>query len=238
MSNENRQAHYKVGDKCYIGADEYKITDISESTVTLYDDRFPLLSKDMSRAEFERKISENTFNEHLFGAENTVIDKDLFFYNPDSEQITYMYYNPDADSGGQLVITNISYEQIIEASKRYSDNTSEFFDYIVSVGRQTAVDVDSEFFRASLDKYNSNSHFAEGLTDDVKNQLTNIALSADTNFNQKGYYHSYSEIQSEHPDAIILFRVGDFYEVLGENAQEAAEALNLTLMSRTIRVYE
>ncbi|MGN0500232.1 MAG: LPD25 domain-containing protein, partial [Ruminococcus sp.] len=234
VSNENRQAHYKVGDKCYIGADEYKITDISENTVTLYDDRFPLLSKDMSRAEFERKISENTFNEHLFGAENTVIDKDLSFYNPDSEQITYMYYNPDADSGGQLVITNISYEQIIEASQRYSDNTSEFFDYIVSVGRQTAVDIDSEFFRDSLDKYNSNSHFAEGLTDDVKNQLTNIALSADTNFNQRGYYDSYSEIQSEHPDAIVLFRVGDFYEVLGENAQEAAEALNLTLMSRTI----
>ena len=59
-------------------------------------------------------------------------------------------------------------------------------------------------------------------------------MSGDTNFNQKGYYDSYSEIQSENPDAIILFRVGDFYEVLGDNAQEAAEALNLTLMSRTI----
>lgn len=59
-------------------------------------------------------------------------------------------------------------------------------------------------------------------------------MSVDTNFNQKGYYDSYSEIQSENPDAIILFRVGDFYEVLGDNAQEVAEALNLTLMSRTI----
>lgn len=59
-------------------------------------------------------------------------------------------------------------------------------------------------------------------------------MSGDTNFKQKDYYDSYSEIQSENPDAIILFRVGDFYEVLGDNAQEAAEALNLTLMSRTI----
>ncbi len=235
ISNENRQAYYKVGDKCYIGADKYKITGITENKVSLYDDRFPLLSKDMMRGEFERKISENTLNDHLFGIEpNTIIDKDIFFYNPDSEQITYMYYNPDADSGGQLVITDISYEQIIEASKRYSDNTAEFFDYIVSVGRQTAVDVDSEFFRDSLDKYNSNNHFAEGLTDDVKNQLTNIALSSDTNFNQKEYYDSYSEIQSENPYAIVLFRIGDFYEVLGEKAQETAEALNLTLMSRTI----
>ena len=230
---EELELAYSVGKKCYIGADEYKIIGITDNTVSLFDSRYPLLSTDMSKEEFEKKITENRqFNEHLFVKKS--LDKDLFFNNLDKESFTYIYYNPDADSGGQFVITEIPYEQVIEASKKYPDNTSEFFDYIVSVGRQTAVDVDSEFFRDSLDKYNSNSHFAEGLTDDVKNQLTNIALSGDTNFNQKGYYDSYSEIQSENPDAIILFRVGDFYEVLCDNAQEAAEALNLTLMSRTI----
>lgn len=230
---EELELAYSVGKKCYIGADEYKIIGITDNTVSLFDSRYPLLSTDMSKEEFEKKITENRqFNEHLFVKKS--LDKDLFFNNLDKESFTYIYYNPDADSGGQFVITEIPYEQVIEASKKYPDNTSEFFDYIVSVGRQTAVDVDSEFFRDSLDKYNSNSHFAEGLTDDVKNQLTNIALSVDTNFNQKGYYDSYSEIQSENPDAIILFRVGDFYEVLRDNAQEVAEALNLTLMSRTI----
>lgn len=230
---EELELAYSVGKKCYIGADEYKIIGITDNAVSLFDSRYPLLSTDMSKEEFEKKITENRqFNEHLFVKKS--LDKDLFFNNLDKESFTYIYYNPDADSGGQFVITEIPYEQVIEASKKYPDNTSEFFDYIVSVGRQTAVDVDSEFFRDSLDKYNSNSHFAEGLTDDVKNQLTNIALSGDTNFKQKDYYDSYSEIQSENPDAIILFRVGDFYEVLGDNAQEAAEALNLTLMSRTI----
>lgn len=230
---EELELAYSVGKKCYIGADEYKIIGITDNAVSLFDSRYPLLSTDMSKEEFEKKITENRqFNEHLFVKKS--LDKDLFFNNLDKESFTYIYYNPDANSGGQFVITEIPYEQVIEASKKYPDNTSEFFDYIVSIGRQTAVDVDSEFFRDSLDKYNSNSHFAEGLTDDVKNQLTNIALSGDTNFKQKDYYDSYSEIQSENPDAIILFRVGDFYEVLGDNAQEAAEALNLTLMSRTI----
>ena len=230
---EKLELAYSVGKKCYIGADEYKIIGITDNAVSLFDSRYPLLSTDMSKEEFEKKITENRqFNEHLFVKKS--LDKDLFFNNLDKESFTYIYYNPDADSGGQFVITEIPYEQVIEASKKYPDNTSEFFDYIVSVGRQTAVDVDSEFFRDSLDKYNSNSHFAEGLTDDVKNQLTNLALSGDTNFKQKDYYDSYSEIQSENPDAIILFRVGDFYEVSGDNAQEVAEALNLTLMSRTI----
>lgn len=201
---EELELAYSVGKKCYIGADEYKIIGITDNAVSLFDSRYPLLSTDMSKEEFEKKITENRqFNEHLFVKKS--LDKDLFFNNLDKESFTYIYYNPDADSGGQFVITEIPYEQVIEASKKYPDNTSEFFDYIVSVGRQTAVDVDSEFFRDSLDKYNSNSHFAEGLTDDVKNQLTNIALSGDTDFNQKGYYDSYSEIQSEHPDSVADF---------------------------------
>lgn len=204
---------YSVGKKCYIGADEYKIIGITDNTVSLFDSRYPLLSTDMSKEEFEKKITENRqFNEHLFVKKS--LDKDLFFNNLDKESFTYIYYNPDADSGGQFVITEIPYEQVIEASKKYPDNTSEFFDYIVSVGRQTAVDVDSEFFRDSLDKYNSNSHFAEGLTNDVKNQLTNIALSGDTNFNQKGYYDSYSEIQSEHPEVYDGSMSADDYEKL------------------------
>lgn len=175
---EELELAYSVGKKCYIGADEYKIIGITDNTVSLFDSRYPLLSTDMSKEEFEKKITENRqFNEHLFVKKS--LDKDLFFNNLDKESFTYIYYNPDADLGGQFVITEIPYEQVIEASKKYPDNTSEFFDYIVSVGRQTAVDVDSEFFRDSLDKYNSNSHFAEGLTDDVKSQLTNIALSAD-----------------------------------------------------------
>lgn len=220
---EELELAYSVGKKCYIGADEYKIIGITDNAVSLFDSRYPLLSTDMSKEEFEKKITENRqFNEHLFVKK--LLDKDLFFNNLDKESFTYIYYNPDADSGGQFVITEIPYEQVIEASKKYLDNTSEFFDYIVSVGRQTAVDVDSEFFRDSLDKYNSNSHFAEGLTDDVKNQLTNIALSGDTNFKQKDYYDSYSEIQSENPDAIILFRVGDFYEVSADDYEKLQQA--------------
>ena len=33
----------------------------------------------------------------------------------------------------------------------------------------------------------------------------------------------YSEIKKEHPDAILLFRVGDFYETFSEDAIIASE---------------
>jgi DNA mismatch repair protein MutS len=40
------------------------------------------------------------------------------------------------------------------------------------------------------------------------------------------------EAKSRHPDAILFFRVGDFYEMFCEDAEEAARLLGLTLTSR------
>lgn len=42
----------------------------------------------------------------------------------------------------------------------------------------------------------------------------------------------YNEIKRKHPDAILLFRVGDFYETFGEDAIKAAEILGITLTKR------
>ncbi|WP_299554568.1 DNA mismatch repair protein MutS [uncultured Porphyromonas sp.] len=42
----------------------------------------------------------------------------------------------------------------------------------------------------------------------------------------------YMEIKAKHPDAILLFRVGDFYETFSEDAIAAAEILGITLTRR------
>ena len=42
----------------------------------------------------------------------------------------------------------------------------------------------------------------------------------------------YSNIKAKHPDAILLFRVGDFYETFGEDAIRASEILGITLTRR------
>lgn len=42
----------------------------------------------------------------------------------------------------------------------------------------------------------------------------------------------YYGIKEQHPDAILLFRVGDFYETFGEDAIRAAEILGITLTRR------
>jgi DNA mismatch repair protein MutS len=42
----------------------------------------------------------------------------------------------------------------------------------------------------------------------------------------------YFSIKAKHPDAILLFRVGDFYETFGEDAIKASEILGITLTRR------
>jgi DNA mismatch repair protein MutS len=42
----------------------------------------------------------------------------------------------------------------------------------------------------------------------------------------------YASIKAKHPDAILLFRVGDFYETFGEDAIKASEILGITLTRR------
>ena len=47
-------------------------------------------------------------------------------------------------------------------------------------------------------------------------------------------YRRYQAIAKEYPNAFIIDRMGDFYEILGDRAVEAANAIGLTLTSRSM----
>ena len=42
----------------------------------------------------------------------------------------------------------------------------------------------------------------------------------------------YFEIKQQHPDSLLFFRMGDFYELFFDDAVEAARALDITLTRR------
>lgn len=47
-------------------------------------------------------------------------------------------------------------------------------------------------------------------------------------------YTQYTDIQKKYPDCVIAYRLGDFYEILGNNASEIANILDLTLTGRDV----
>ena len=164
------QYEYHLGDSVYIGASQYEILSFDENRVMLYDFDMPLFNKELSREEFDRKVRENPMNDHLkvsvLPAEEKAVTgeneaqndtetvqnfspktgyDDAFFINRENESVTWMYYNPDSNAGGQYVTNTLSFDEIQQAAREY-DSAEEFFDYLGSIANQELADVGTEWF--------------------------------------------------------------------------------------------
>lgn len=164
------QYEYHLGDSVYIGASQYEILSFDENRVMLYDFDMPLFNKELSREEFDRKVRENPMNDHLKvsvlpAEEKTVTGEnetqndtetvqdfspktgydDAFFIDRYNESVTWMYYNPDSNAGGQYVTNTLSFDEIQQAAREY-DSTEDFFDYLGSIANQELADVGTEWF--------------------------------------------------------------------------------------------
>lgn len=185
-----------------------------------YDSLINLVSKvkGVTRSEMEGMISDGTYTPAL--PDFNTLEKTLYFQESEAESITYMYYNPDAYSGGQFVITEVSYKQIAEANKEYGDDFSGFFDFLDTTSEQRLIDIGSESFRTAVKKFYSGTEFAEGLNADIQHKLVELAVVP--------------EIKLPEVRKIELIKVGDFYEVRGENAKTVADILDLVSTTRNI----
>ena len=164
------QYEYHLGDSVYIGASQYEILSFDENRVMLYDFDMPLFNKELSREEFDSKVRENPMNDHLKvsvlpAEEKTVTGEneaqndtetvqdlspktgydDAFFIDRDNESVTWMYYNPDSNAGGQYVTNTLSFDEIQQAAREY-DSAEDFFDYLGSIANQELADAGTEWF--------------------------------------------------------------------------------------------
>ena len=71
VDDKPKEYEYHLGDKVYIGANEYEILNIGDFNVQLYDFRYPLFNREMSKEEFDRKVKENPSNDHLIKKESS-----------------------------------------------------------------------------------------------------------------------------------------------------------------------
>ena len=71
-----KEYRFSLGDSIYIGMVEYELVELGEDIVRLYDPDFPLINKEMPRAEFDENVKENPFNnKYLHVIEQPVISK-------------------------------------------------------------------------------------------------------------------------------------------------------------------
>ena len=70
--------------------------------------------------------------------------------------------------------------------------------------------------------------------EEIDEIMTEIAEEERQEEKPKGspLYQQYIELQKKYPDCIVAYRLGDFYEIFGDNAVTVANALDLTLTGR------
>lgn len=249
---------------------------------------------------------------------------DAFFVNDGSNNVEWVYYNPDGNDGkGQFVNNLISYEDILKAAELHTDE-KDFFDYLGSVAHQTLSDYgtkeykeDYEYFHSAVDLTDCTKETMQALIEEAKSiekpilsfvqpetketEVLYKVLSAlkidDIDLTYEGgilvardydnlwsgkefyeflvkeafvfekdgsvlgirdellkdfkelsesygvpvkdsilnpYWQQYNELKAENADKLFLYQVGDFFEALGEDAKDMAEALDLQLTHRTI----
>ena len=181
----NTQYEYHLGDTVYIGASEYEILSFNDERVMLYDTEMPLFNKEFTREEFDRKVRENPLNDHLrvtsLPAEEKAVAQenisensteteqnfapntsynDAFFLDDESQTVTWMYYNPDSNSGGQYVTNTLSYDDVIEAARQY-EGAGDFFDYLGGIAKQELADVGTEWFTQAEEQFKETPDFTD-----------------------------------------------------------------------------
>ena len=190
---------YHLGDTVYMGAEEYEILSFDDERVMLHDMQYPLFTKEMDRAEFDRRVQENPMNDHLKAEilpseekaaaieadPNTtpIGDEDYYFHRPGMGEFEAIYYNPDANAGGQFVVLHLSYELIAEA-KENSSSVSEFYEYLDSEAYTELIDLGTQEFTDYLEAYAEPSPDFIGRTEETMQALI---AQAEKGLNKSAY---------------------------------------------------
>ncbi len=224
---EDAAYEYHLGDPVYIGSSEYEILAFDEKTVKLYDTTFPLFNKEFSREEFDQKVKENPLNDHL-----KVQEKKPF--------LDRYYVVEDLQVRGQLEPTH--YETLDDALKAYQklpiDKVKALgvyktanpmpgcFDFIQCIDGKDKLITD---YQGTPDWQNPE---VEALVAEIQKYLTpekEAVLPA-----EPAGWNDYNSIKEQNPDSLVLYQVGDFFELYGEDAKTAAQALDISLITRSI----
>ncbi len=73
---------------------------------------------------------------------------------------------------------------------------------------------------------------SDNFTDEEKEEVFATMHEEETKSKSSPMYQKYLNYQAEQPTAIVAYRLGDFYEVFGDNAVLLADELSLTLTGR------
>lgn len=150
----------------------------------------------------------------------------------------YTYYNPAKENhmpvkqnekGMEFHWTSWGYQNAMDKDEVI---TSKQFDKLPddekSFYTKHATRVMQNIYNVEQTTMNANNH--DAYVEILKNKRAQLSQNEKE---QKGKYSSimkqWKELKGKHPDALLLFRIGDFYEMYKQDAKRGSEVLGITL---------
>lgn len=166
-----------------------------------YEDLINLIAdiKGTTRTDIEGQIEGGTYTPEI--PDYDFLSKNLIFHNPSANHFTVMYFNPDSETGGQFVSTDINYNVAWRGNRDFTNDSERFWRYVEITGNQTLSDVGSKFFRESLNYFYSGEQIAEGLTTDTQKLIADVA-PAGNKFKERTRIAEYANL----PELMSMFK--------------------------------
>lgn len=141
-------------------------------------DELPVLKSEIEQLALFGENHENMNQPEMDIAKATLLENPLFngedryFHRPSAGEYEAVYYNSDADAGGQFVVLHLSYELLNEA-KANTDNVAAFYNYLDERAETELVDAQTAEFTVFLNEYTAREPDLLG-----RNEVTMHALTA------------------------------------------------------------
>lgn len=206
-----------LGDTVYLGSKAYDVLSLGDEEVMLSDRDYPLFTENFKRADFDRMIAENPMNDHLL---REVAEEDKAEEAPKAE--TKKYELGYGYMGNGLTVWN-------RLEKEHGDYKTV----------------------AHIDNDRTVTFYEEDMPESVKDAIRKVAATDTTTLTSplpteekpsqaqgNELWQNYSRVKAEHEGTIVMYQVGDFYEVLGDDAKKVAEALDIGLTTRNVGLKE
>lgn len=175
-------------------------------------------------AEEARKTSEK-------GAAYACIDDSVVYgwaiHYFEEASIEGTLFNPDGTKYAPAVKKPVA----VSVTPKPKNNQPSLFDMLSKETEPSSDEPTEEEITEAQTALNEDDPSVEEICDRV-----NKAMSE--KYSPSPLYSRYKELEKEYPENILALRVGDFYEVLGDNAVKLARELGLTLTSREVGLPE
>ena len=200
-----KEYRINTGDTVWIGAREYEVIFLGSEKAVLSDAKFPMMQEEYSRQDFDRMVSENPMNDrYLQTIEDPEQQYDLGFGHMGSGLTVW----------NRLEIENGDYKTIAHIDE---NRGVTFYD----AGLPDAI-------RARILEVARTSEMTISETQGVS-VFSTPAQEPEQQKPGNALWQDYTRIREEQNGAIVFYQVGDFYEVLGEDARIVADALDIGL---------